>query len=86
MSRWPTRSECKPQEGSDGIVFDQSDTNGINGAAVELIGDPDSARLRSVKLTTQTDPNGKYSFKDVPYGDYTFRVSAPGFTMYQIKL
>jgi CarboxypepD_reg-like domain len=33
-----------------------------------------------------TDPNGKYSFKDVPYGDYTFRASAPGFTAYQIKL
>ena len=70
----------------NGIVFDESDTNGINGATVELIGDPDSARLRSVRLTTQTDPNGKYSFNPVPYGDYTFRVSAPGFTTYQIKL
>jgi hypothetical protein len=70
----------------NGIVLDESDTNGIAGATVELIGDPDSARLRAVKLTTQTDPNGKYAFKDVPYGDYTFRVSAPGFTSYQIKL
>ena len=70
----------------NGIVLDESDTNGIVGATVELIGDPDSARLRSVRLTTQTDSNGKYSFKDVPYGDYTFRVSAPGFDSYQIKL
>jgi hypothetical protein len=70
----------------NGIVFDESDTNGIAGATVELVGDRDSARLRSVKLTTQTDSNGKYSFKDIPYGDYTFRVSAPGFTPYQIKL
>jgi hypothetical protein len=70
----------------NGIVFDESDTNGISGAAVELIGDPDSPRLRSVKLTAQTDSTGKYSFKNVPYGDYTFRVSAPGFTAYQIKL
>jgi hypothetical protein len=23
---------------------------------------------------------------NVPYGDYTFRVSAPGFSAYQIKL
>lgn len=70
----------------NGIVLGESDTNGIASATVELIGDPDSPRLRSVKLTTQTDSNGKYSFKDVPYGDYTFRVSAPGFTAYQIKL
>lgn len=78
-----------PQSGRswmNGIVVDESDTNGIGGATVELIGDPDSARLRSVKLTTQTDSNGKYAFKDVRYGDYTFRVSAAGFTTYQIKL
>jgi uncharacterized surface anchored protein len=70
----------------NGIVFDESDTNGIAGATVELIGDQESARLRSVRLTTQTDSDGKYSFKNVPYGDYTFRVTAPGFTSYQIKL
>ena len=70
----------------NGLVLDESDTNGIKDATVALTGDPDSARLRSVKLITQTDPKGKYSFKDVPYGDYTFRVSAPGFTPYQIKL
>jgi hypothetical protein len=70
----------------NGIVFDESDTNGLKGATVELIGDPDSERLRDVKLTTQTDSNGKYSFNLVPYGDYTFRVSAPGFITYQIKL
>jgi hypothetical protein len=69
-----------------GIVLDESDTNGIKGATVELIGDPDSPRLRSVKLLTQTDSSGKYSYKDVPYGDYTFRVSASGFSTYEIKL
>ena len=70
----------------NGIVFDESDTQGISGARVELIGDPDSPRLRAIKLTTNTDERGKYSFKDVPYGDYTFRVSAAGFTPYEIKL
>ena len=70
----------------NGIVFDESDTQGISGARVELIGDPDSPRLRAIKLTTNTDERGKYSFKDVPYGDYIFRVSAAGFTPYEIKL
>jgi hypothetical protein len=64
----------------------ESDTNGIAAATVELIGDQDNARLRSVKLTAQTDATGKYSLEDVPYGEYTFRVSAPGFITYQIQL
>jgi len=78
-----------PQSGRswmNGFVFDKSDTRGLADATVELIGDPASERLRSVKLTTKTDSNGKYAFKDVPYGDYAFRVSAPGFTGYQINL
>jgi Cna protein B-type domain. len=70
----------------NGIVFDESDTQGISSARVELIGDPDSPRLQAIRLTTNTDERGKYSFKDVPYGDYTFRVSAAGFTPYEIKL
>ena len=70
----------------NGFVFDESDTTGLKAATVELTGDPDNDRLRSVRLTTQTDASGKYSLKDIPYGDYTFRVSAPGFTTYQIKL
>lgn len=70
----------------NGFVLGESDTSGVSGATVELIGDQDNARLRSVKLTTQTDANGKYSFKDIPYGDYTFRASAEGFITYEIKL
>lgn len=69
-----------------GIVFDESDTQGIGGARIELIGDPDSPRMQSKKLTTDTDKQGKYSFREVPYGDYTFRVSASGFITYEIKL
>ncbi|HMF54955.1 MAG TPA: carboxypeptidase-like regulatory domain-containing protein [Pyrinomonadaceae bacterium] len=70
----------------NGFVLDESDTNGISGATVELIGDQDNARLRSVHLTAKTDERGKYSFTQVPYGDYTFRVSADGFTPYEVKI
>ena len=70
----------------NGFVLGDSDTNGLAGALVELTGDPKSPRLRSVRLSVLTDSNGKYSMKDVPYGDYIFRVSASGFTTYEIKL
>jgi|SRR5919205_366822 hypothetical protein len=70
----------------NGIVFGESDTQGISGARVELIGDPDSPRLRNTRLTTASDERGKYSLTDIPYGNYTFRVSAAGFTAYEIKL
>jgi hypothetical protein len=69
-----------------GKVFNESDSEGIGSARVELIGDPDSPRMQSKKLTTNTDKEGKYSFRVVPYGDYTFRVSANGFITYEIKL
>lgn len=70
----------------NGFVFDESDTHGMSGALVELIGDADSPRLRAKKLTTETDQDGKYSFKEIPYGEYTFRVSASDFITYEIKL
>jgi hypothetical protein len=69
-----------------GMVFGESDTQGLVGARVELIGDPGSSRLRDKKLTADTDKDGKYSLKDIPYGDYTFRVSADGFVTYEVKL
>jgi len=42
----------------------------IRGATVDLQGDSKNSRLRSTRLTTTTDDEGHYSFKDVPYGDY----------------
>lgn len=69
-----------------GMVFGESDTQGLAGARVELIGDPASPRLRDKKLTTDTDKDGKYSLKEIPYGDYTLRVSADGFVAYEVKL
>ena len=69
-----------------GFVFADSDINGLVGATVELKGDQDNARLKSVKLTTKSEDNGEYSLKNIPYGDYTFRVSADGYVPYEIKL
>src|SRR5262245_39048292 len=69
----------------NGFVFADSDTNGLPGATVELIGDQSNDRLRSVRLNTKTDQNGKYSMKDIPYGEYTFQVSAEGYDSYEIR-
>jgi hypothetical protein len=70
----------------NGFIFADSDTRGLQGALVELIGDQGNARLQSVKLSTKAEEDGKYSIKDIPYGDYTFRVSATGYEPYEIKL
>jgi hypothetical protein len=69
-----------------GFIFADSDTQGLAGALVELTGDQGNARLRSVRLSTKAEENGSYSMKDIPYGDYTFRVSAAGYEPYEIKL
>ena len=69
-----------------GFIFADSDTTGLPSATVELIGDQHNARLREVLLSTKTKEDGKYSIKDIPYGDYTFRVSAEGYEPYEIKL
>ena len=70
----------------NGFIFADSDTNGLPGANVELTGDQSNARLKSVHLSTRAENDGKYSLKDIPYGDYTFRVSADGYEPYEIKL
>jgi hypothetical protein len=70
----------------NGMVFGVSDSQGMGGASVELAGDQDNPRLRAVSLKAVTDDNGRYFFKVVPYGDYMFKVSAPGFLPYEIKL
>jgi hypothetical protein len=70
----------------NGFVFADSDTNGLAGANVELIGDQANARLKSVHLSTKAEGDGKYSLKDIPYGDYTFRVTAERYEPYEIKL
>ncbi len=70
----------------NGFVFADSDTRGLSGATVELIGDQNSDRLRSVKLTTKSEQDGKYSIQDIPYGEYSFRVTSQDYEPYQITL
>ena len=70
----------------NGFIFADSNTQGLSGANVELIGDQDNDRLKSVHLSTKADQDGSYSIKDIPYGDYTFRVTAEGYNKYEIKL
>lgn len=70
----------------NGIVFGPSETDGVQGATVELLGDPGSQRLKSVHLITLTDEQGKYAFQGVPYGTYHFRVSAAGFQTYEVEI
>ena len=70
----------------NGFVFADSNTQGLAGANVELIGDQSNDRLKSVHLSTKADQDGSYGIKDIPYGDYTFRVTAEGYNKYEIKL
>jgi CarboxypepD_reg-like domain len=70
----------------NGFIFADSNTQGLAGANVELIGDQDNDRLKSVHLSTKADLDGSYSIKEIPYGDYTFRVTAEGYDKYEIKL
>jgi ketosteroid isomerase-like protein len=69
-----------------GLVLGSSDSQGMGGAVIELSGDPDNARLRSVALAAKSDDSGGYVIKAIPYGDYTLRVSMPGFIPYEAKL
>jgi hypothetical protein len=70
----------------NGFIFADSDTRGLTEARVELTGDQNSDRLRSVKLTTKSEQDGQYSLKDIPYGEYIFRVTAQDYEPYQIAL
>lgn len=69
-----------------GLVFADSDTRGLAGATVELFGDPESERLRSVHVVATTSATGKYDIERVPYGRYELRIAAPGFEPYSIPL
>jgi hypothetical protein len=70
----------------EGYVIGEHELVGIPGATVELTGDPDADTVRDVKLSATTDKDGKYSLTDIPHGPYTLRVSAPGYTTYEIPI
>ncbi len=80
---------ASPQSGRSlmkGFVVDETGVRPIRGATVDLQGDSENPRLRSTRLTTTTDDEGHYSFKDVPYGDYILSVAAPGRRTYRIDI
>ena len=70
-----------------GLVADETATKqgkfvAITGAKVELEQNvKDSPR----KFTTTTDKQGVFSFREIPYGDYVLRVSAPNYRSYELK-
>jgi hypothetical protein len=70
----------------NGSVFGESETQGLAGAVVELIGDSVAPQVHGKAFRTVAGADGKYAFEGVPYGDYRFRVSAPGFATYEIPL
>ena len=70
----------------EGRVVGGSSSGSLSDATVELIGDQQNPRIKDVKLTTKTDSGGNYSLKNIPYGDYTLSVSAPGYITRQIEI
>jgi hypothetical protein len=70
-----------------GQVADQTSTRQgkfvvVSGARVELEQNvKDSPR----KFTTTTDKQGVFRFREIPYGDYVLRVSAPNYRSYELK-
>jgi hypothetical protein len=37
------------------------------------------------KFTATTDKRGVFGFREIPYGDYVLRVSAPNYQSYELK-
>ena len=69
-----------------GYVVGEHDWPGLKNATVELTGDPENERLASIKMSVQTDENGEYTMREIPYGEYTLRVSAQGYRTYEIPI
>lgn len=70
-----------------GVVADEAATRQgkfvvVSGANVELEQNvKDSPR----KFATTTDKGGVFGFREIPYGDYVLRVSAPNYRSYELK-
>jgi hypothetical protein len=70
----------------DGIVVGAGELSHIRGATVELLGDATDSHTRGVRMTAVTDGDGRYELREIPYGPYTFHVSAPGYRTYRIPI
>ena len=53
-----------------GLVYLNSPTNGLAGAAISLTGTPSAAPIIPVNLTAVTDSNGSFTFSGLPTGSY----------------
>jgi ketosteroid isomerase-like protein len=69
-----------------GIVVGVSASQGLAGAVIEMTANPGRASLRDVSFKAVTDENGRYVIKNIPYGGYTLKVSAPGYLSYEIPV
>ena len=70
----------------DGIVVGTGELSHIRGATVELVGDATDSHTRGVRVTALTDGDGRYALREIPYGPYTYQVSAPGYRAYRIPI
>src|SRR6202050_1562170 len=73
---FPQTPAGSPSGSLTGTVTDPAGP-AINGANVAL------TPATGTPLTTQTNPQGNYTFKSVPPGTYTLNVVAPGFSLYE---
>jgi hypothetical protein len=69
-----------------GFVVGESDYPGISGATVELIGERVDGQTTPTRLVATTDSVGKYSLEEIPHGEYTLRVTAAGYSEYEIPI
>lgn len=70
-----------------GVVADETATRQgkfvvVSGAKVEL---EQNVKNDPRKFTTTTDKRGVFGFREIPYGDYVLRVSAPNYRSYELK-
>lgn len=70
-----------------GVVADELATRQgkfvvITGAKVEL---EQNVKNSPRKFTATTDKRGVFGFREIPYGDYVLRVSAPNYRSYELK-
>ena len=70
-----------------GIVADAAATKQgkfvvVAGAMVEV---EQNVKNSPRKFTTTTDKRGVFDFREIPYGDYVLRVSAPNYRSYELK-
>ena len=70
----------------EGYVIGDRELVGLEGATVELVGDPKAPYVRGVRMSTTTDGDGKYAMTEIRHGPYTLTVSLAGYATYRIPI